>query len=146
VVEWPAIKALLDAHVLTIAVGGGGIPVIRHEDGSLTGVDAVIDKDRASDLLGRLVEADTLIIVTQIDKVYLRFGQPDAEALDVLTADRAQRMLEAGEFPAGSMGPKIDAALGFLAHGGREVIITDPESILAAVAGKAGTRVVPATT
>jgi len=146
VVEWPAIKALLDAHVLTIAVGGGGIPVIRQEDGSLIGVDAVIDKDRASDLLGRLVEADTLIIVTQIDKVYLRFGQPDAEALDVLTADRAQRMLEAGEFPAGSMGPKIDAALGFLAHGGREVIITDPESILAAVAGKAGTRVVPATT
>ena len=142
VVEWPAIKALLDAGVIAVAVGGGGIPVVRDDDGQLHGVDAVIDKDRASDLLGRLVGADTLMIITQIDKVYLRFGQPDAEALDVLPIARAKRMLEAGEFPPGSMGPKIESAVGFLENGGREVIITDPESILDAVAGRAGTRVV----
>jgi carbamate kinase len=145
VVEWPAIKALLDAGVLVIAVGGGGIPVVREPDGQLHGVDAVIDKDRASDLLGRLVKADTLMIVTQIDKVFVRFGQPDAEALDVLPASRARELLAAGEFPDGSMGPKIEAALGFLASGGREVIITDPSAILAAVAGEAGTRIVPDT-
>jgi carbamate kinase len=143
VVEWPAIKALLDAGVLVIAVGGGGIPVIGEAGGELRGVDAVIDKDRASDLLGRLVAADTLMIVTQIDRVFVRFGQPDAEALDVVPASRARALLEAGEFPAGSMGPKIESALGFLASGGREVIITDPPSILAAVAGEAGTRIVP---
>lgn len=142
VVEWPAIKALLDAGVLVIAVGGGGIPVVRQPDGQLHGVDAVIDKDRASDLLGRLVKADTLMIVTQIDKVFVRFGQPDAEALDVVPVTRAQKLLAAGEFPAGSMGPKIESALGFLANGGREVIITDPSAILDAVAGKAGTRIV----
>jgi carbamate kinase len=144
VVEWPAIRALLDAGVLAVAVGGGGIPVVRDADGMLHGVDAVIDKDRASALLGRLVGADTLMIVTQIEKVHLRFGQPDAEALDVLPADQARELLAAGEFPAGSMGPKIESALGFLDHGGREVIITDPESLLAAAAGKAGTRIVPA--
>jgi carbamate kinase len=143
VVEWPAIKALLDAGVLVIAVGGGGIPVVREPDGQLRGVDAVIDKDRASDLLGRLVGADTLMIVTQIEKVFVRFGQPDAEALAILPASRARSLLAAGEFPAGSMGPKIESALGFLANGGREVIITDPVSILAAVAGRAGTRILP---
>lgn len=143
VVEWPAIKALLDAGVLVVAVGGGGIPVVREAGGELRGVDAVIDKDRASDLLGRLVEADTLMIVTQIERVYLRFGRPDAEALAVLPASRASELLEAGEFPPGSMGPKIESALGFLAGAGREVIITDPPNILAAVAGEAGTRIVP---
>jgi carbamate kinase len=143
VIEWPAIRALLDAGVLVVSVGGGGIPVVRDPGGELRGVDAVIDKDRASDLLGRLVGADTLMIVTQIDRVFVRFGQPDAEALEVLPASRARALLEAGEFPAGSMGPKIESALGFLDHGGREVIITDPGSILAAVAGEAGTRIVP---
>ena len=145
VVEWPAIKALLDAGVRAIAVGGGGIPVVREEGGRLRGVDAVIDKDRASDLLGRLVGADTLMIVTQIEKVFVRFGQPDAEALDLLTVERAGELLAAGEFPAGSMGPKIESALSFLAQGGREVIITDPDSILDAVAGRAGTRIVAET-
>jgi carbamate kinase len=143
VVEWPAIKALLDAGVLVVAVGGGGIPVVREDDGQLRGVDAVIDKDRASDLLGRLVKADTLMIVTQIDKVQVRFGQPDAESLDVLEASRARQLLADGEFPPGSMGPKIEAALGFLDQGGREVIITDPPSLLAAVQGRAGTRIIP---
>ena len=85
-----------------------------------------------------------LVIVTQVDKVFVRFGQPDQEALDVLPADRAAELLAAGEFPAGSMGPKIEAALSFLAGGGREVIITSPEAMLAAIDGRAGTRIVPA--
>ncbi|RKZ19667.1 carbamate kinase [bacterium] len=143
VVEWEAIKALLDADVLTIAAGGGGVPVIRNAAGELEGVDAVIDKDRASDLLGRLVGADTLVIVTQIEKVCAGFGTPSQEELDILPAGRAAAMLAAGEFPAGSMGPKIEAALGFLEAGGRRVVITAPHSILEAVAGTAGTSIVP---
>ena len=144
VVEWPAIKAMLDAGVLVIAAGGGGVPVIRNEAGDLEGVDAVIDKDRASDLLGRLVEADVLVIVTQVEKVCAGFGTPDEEPLDVLPAERAAAMLAAGEFPAGSMGPKIEAALSFLEGGGREVVITTPELILDAVDGTRGTRILPA--
>jgi carbamate kinase len=143
VVEWEAIKALVAAGVVTIAVGGGGVPVVRNAQGELEGVDAVIDKDRASDLLGRLIGADALVIITQVDKVYARFGQPDQEALDVLPASRAEAMLAEGQFPAGSMGPKIEAALSFLAGGGREVIITSPDAFLAAVQGQAGTRIVP---
>ena len=143
VVEWEAIKALVDAGVLTIATGGGGVPVVREENGDLVGIDAVIDKDRASDLLGRLIGADVLVIITQVEKVYARFGQPDAEALDVLPVGRAQAMLAAGEFPVGSMGPKIEAAVSFLAAGGEAVIITSPEHLLAAVEGRAGTRIVP---
>jgi len=142
VVEYAAIKALVDGGVLTIAVGGGGVPVVRNAAGDLEGVDAVIDKDRASDLLGRLIGADILVIITQVDKVYAHFGTPEQEALDVLPASRAQRMLDDGEFPAGSMGPKIESAISFLAGGGKEVIITSPEKFLDAVDGKAGTRVV----
>jgi len=143
VVEWEAIKALLEAGVLTIAAGGGGVPVTRDQDGLLAGCDAVIDKDRASDLLGRLIGAEVLVIITQVEKVYARFGQDDQEALAVLPASRAQEMLAAGEFPVGSMGPKIEAAISFLAAGGREVIITSPENLLGAVAGEQGTRIVP---
>ena len=144
VVEWEAIKALVAAGVLTIAVGGGGVPVVRNPAGELEGVDAVIDKDRASALLGRLIEADVLVIITQVEKVYARFGQPDQEALSVLPADRAATMLADGEFPAGSMGPKIEAAVSFLEGGGQEVIITCPEDFLEAIEGNKGTRIVPA--
>jgi carbamate kinase len=123
-------------------VGGGGVPVIRNDAGELEGVDAVIDKDRASDLLGRLIGADVLVIITQVDKVYTRFGEPDQEALDVLTASRAAQMLANGEFPAGSMGPKIESAISFLAGGGKEVIITSPAEFLNSVEGNGGTRIV----
>ncbi len=143
VMEYEAIKAMADAGVLVIAVGGGGIPVVINAAGELEGVDAVIDKDRASDLLGRLIGADTLVIITQVDKVYTRFGQPDQEALDVLTAGQAQQMLDNGEFPAGSMGPKIESAVSFLSGGGQEVIITSPKEFLNSVEGKGGTRIVP---
>ncbi len=144
VVEWEAIRTLVGAGVLTIATGGGGVPVRRDASGHLHGVDAVIDKDRASALLGRLIGADVLVIITQVDKVFARFGQEDQEALDVLKTDRAAALLAAGEFPAGSMGPKIEAALSFLAGGGSEVVITSPDLLLAAVDGRAGTRILPA--
>ncbi len=144
VIEYEAIKAMVDAGVLVIAVGGGGIPVKLNEEGELEGVDAVIDKDRASDLLGRLIAADVLVIITQVNKVYAKFGTPDQEALHVLPVDRASEMLANGEFPVGSMGPKIESAISFLAGGGREVIITSPEDFLDSVEGHGGTRIVPA--
>ena len=143
VIEWEAIKALVDAGVLTIATGGGGVPVTRDSAGMLAGCDAVIDKDRASDLLGQLIGADVLVIITQVDKVCVNFGKENQEALAVLPVSRAQALLDNGEFPVGSMGPKIEAAISFLAAGGQEVIITSPEHLLAAVEGREGTRVVP---
>jgi len=142
IVEWEAIRALNDAGVLTIAAGGGGVPVMRGPDGMLRGVDAVIDKDRASALLAGLIGADVLVIVTQVDRVYAGFGTPDQEPLAVLTAGRARELLAAGEFPAGSMGPKIESALTFLEGGGDQVIITAPGRIAAALAGEEGTRIV----
>ncbi|MCK9996225.1 MAG: carbamate kinase [Candidatus Krumholzibacteria bacterium] len=144
VIEWEAIRTLVEAGVLTIATGGGGVPVIRNDDGLLEGVDAVIDKDRAAALLGGLIGADVLIIVTQVEKVCVRFGQPDEEALDVMTVDQATKMLAEGEFPPGSMGPKIESAVSFISGGGKSVIITSSEHILAAVAGDRGTTIIPA--
>jgi carbamate kinase len=144
VVEWEAIKTLVASGVMTIATGGGGVPVVRDERGHLHGVDAVIDKDRASDLLGRLIGADILVIVTQVERVCARFGRPDQETLEQLSTARAAGMLAAGEFPAGSMGPKIEAALSFLAGGGKQVIITCPEALHEAVHGRRGTRIQPA--
>lgn len=143
VVEAEAIGALVESGVLTIAVGGGGVPVIRNSQGRLEGVDAVIDKDRASDLLGRLIGAEVLVIITQVDKVCARFGQPDQESLDVLDVERAMALLADGEFPAGSMGPKIESAISFLNGGGKEVIITSPEFLLDAIEGRHGTRILP---
>jgi carbamate kinase len=143
VVEWEAIRILVEAGVMTIATGGGGIPVVRGANGHLHGVDAVIDKDRASDLLGRLIGADVLVIVTQVDQVCENFGKSDQRALASITVSRALEMLGAGEFPPGSMGPKIEAAVSFLGGGGREVIITSPDNILAGIAGEQGTRILP---
>jgi len=144
VIEWEAIRTLVEAGVLTIATGGGGVPVIRNNDGLLEGVDAVIDKDRASALLGGLIGAEVLIIVTQVEKVCVRFGQPDEKALDVMTLDEARNLLAEGEFPPGSMGPKIESAVSFLASGGQSVVITSPEHILAALTGDRGTTIIPA--
>jgi carbamate kinase len=144
VVEGETIAALVREGVITIAAGGGGIPVVRDRQGELRGCDAVIDKDRAAALLGRVVAADTLIIVTSVDRVYQGYGSEGAVALPQLDTDEASRLLAAGEFPSGSMGPKIEAALAFLAGGGREVVITDAVSLSAAMLGRAGTRIVPA--
>ena len=143
VVEFEAIRRMLDAGVLVIACGGGGVPVAVCEREMIEGIDAVIDKDRASELLAELVGADTFVIITMVETVCRAYGTPEETPLGRVTATKAESMLKAGEFPAGSMGPKIESALKFLAAGGREVIITDPEHLSAAIAGTAGTRIVP---
>ena len=139
VVEWEVIRAMIQAGIIAIAAGGGGVPVARDDAGELHGIDAVIDKDRASALLGKLIGADTLVIVTSVDRVFRAFGTPQAQPLSHLTAGEAKQLLDAGEFPAGSMGPKIEAALAFLADGGRRVLITNPGSILRGLEGGSGT-------
>jgi carbamate kinase len=140
IIEYPEIQVLIDAGAVVIAAGGGGIPVVRR-DGALEGAAAVIDKDYASSLLATEIGAELLIMSTAVSKVYVDYNQPEQRALDRLTVAEAEELARAGQFPAGSMGPKIEAALRFLKHGGKEVIITDPPNIVAAVAGKAGTRI-----
>jgi carbamate kinase len=143
IVELPAIRALLAAGVLPIAVGGGGVPVARRTDGSLLGVEAVIDKDLAAALLARELGAESLIILTDIDRVYLDFLSSARRPLTHLALDEARQHLAAGEFLPGSMEPKIEAAIEFLHAGGRRVIICLPEELDVALKGEAGTTVVP---
>ncbi|RMH60507.1 MAG: carbamate kinase [Calditrichaeota bacterium] len=139
IVEKKVIKLLLDAGGVVVAAGGGGIPVYRDERGWLEGVDGVIDKDLASALLGNEVGAETLVILTGVDKVALGFGTPQQKDLDHMTVEEAQRALDAGEFPKGSMGPKIQAAINFLNGGGQKVIITSIENAVSALQGGTGT-------
>lgn len=144
IVELDTIGALLDSGTTVIAVGGGGIPVVAQPDGDLRGVAAVIDKDRAAALVGVSLGAELLLISTGVEKVALNFGRPDQVDLDEITLERARRHLAEGtHFAKGSMAPKIEAAISFLEGGGKLVVITDPEHIGAAVAGRTGTRIVP---
>ncbi len=142
ILEKDAIARLVDAGIVVIACGGGGIPV-AWEGGHLAGVEGVVDKDLASAVLARDLRAQRLIIVTSVERVCLGFGRPGAKPLDTITAAEARRYLAAGEFPPGSMGPKIEAAIGFIEHGGRECIITCTEQVASALHGGAGTHVVP---
>ncbi|RLD16557.1 carbamate kinase [candidate division KSB1 bacterium] len=145
VIEKDIIKNLVDMGVVVIAAGGGGIPVYidhaRHE-GWLEGVDAVIDKDLASAVLGLEIGAEKLVIITGVEKVALKFGTPDQVDLDILTVSEAKKYMAQGEFPKGSMGPKIQAAINFIEGGGQEVIITSIEQTSQALKGNAGTRIV----
>lgn len=141
--EAGVIAVLASRGVVTIAAGGGGVPVVELEDGTLEGVDAVVDKDRASALLGIQAGAERLVILTSIDAVYAGFGTPAQRVLDRLTASQAERLLAGGEFASGSMGPKIEAAVAFLRHGGREVRVGLPEQMDALLAGRAGTVLLP---
>jgi carbamate kinase len=140
VVEEEVIRGLLAQDVLVIAAGGGGIPVVRSGEG-LKGVEAVIDKDRVSALLAQRLGVDCFIISTDADRVYVDYRKPTQRPLGDVTADEVQRLFDAGQFPPGNMGPKIESALRFLASGGREVIITSYEHIREAVHGRAGTRI-----
>lgn len=142
ILEEHAIRALLDSGVVAIACGGGGIPVAWEGD-RLVGVEGVVDKDAASSLLATRLGARRLIIVTSVDRVAVRFHSPAPCWLDVLTLDQARGHLEAGEFPPGSMGPKIEAAIDFVAGGGTECIITSAERAVDAAGGRAGTHIVP---
>jgi carbamate kinase len=142
IIELDAIKVLLYAGIVTIAAGGGGIPVVENEDGDLIGVEAVVDKDYASALLAREIEADLFLISTAVEKVALNYCRPDQVWLDRMTVAEAQAYDDEGHFPHGSMGPKIEAAIYYLKYGGDEVIITNPENITRALRGETGTRIV----
>lgn len=137
-----AIKLLVENGVVVIAAGGGGIPVYVESNGWLEGLDAVIDKDFASAVLGNEVGADELMILTGVEKVALNFGKPDQKFLDSMTVVEAKKYLSEGHFPAGSMGPKIQAAINFLEGGGRRVVITSIEKSVAAALGHAGTVII----
>ena len=143
IVEERVIKTLLDNDIIVIAVGGGGIPVVRQPTGELQGCAAVIDKDLASCLLAKNLKADVFVISTGVDKVALDFGKPTQRFLDQMTMAEAEKYLAEGQFPAGSMGPKIAAAVDYLKHGGRRVIITQPHLLEEAIQGGTGTHIVP---
>ena len=142
IIEQASITALLEAGVTVIACGGGGVPVIR-VGGRLVGVEAVVDKDRSSALLAHLVKADQLVCLTGVDEVMVDFGLPTERAIHQATLSEIAAHLEAGEFPEGSMAPKIRSAMQFLIDGGKRVIITSPERLTDALRGEAGTHLVP---
>jgi len=139
IVEADIIRRFFEEGVVVIACGGGGIPVCVEADGTLTGVEAVVDKDLASSVLGAALGADVILDLTAVDGVKLDFGSPQERSLKTLTVAEAKKYLAEGHFAPGSMGPKIEAAIGFLEQGGREVIITLPERVLEAREGRAGT-------
>jgi carbamate kinase len=141
IVEEPVIRTLLAQGVLVIAAGGGGIPVVRTPDG-LEGIEAVIDKDRASALLASRLGVDCFIISTDADCVYVDYRRPTQRPLGRVTAADLAAYYAAGQFPPGNMGPKVESALRFLNNGGREVIITSYEHLRAAAHGDAGTHIV----
>jgi carbamate kinase len=143
IIEADVIRTILDQDILVIAAGGGGIPVVRRECGTLAGVDAVIDKDRASLLLAIQLGVDRLVFSTDADHVYLKFKQPGQRALKRVGLSEIMTYYDAGEFPPGSMGPKIEAAAQFLRAGGQEAIITSLDHLAEAVTGDAGTHIVP---
>jgi len=141
VVEIGAIRRLVSGGAIVIAAGGGGIPVTRQWDGSYHGVEAVIDKDLASSLLARLLGCEMLCIITGVERVAIHFGKPEQRDLERATAEELSRYAAEGHFSAGSMGPKVQAAIEFVRGGGREVVITSPAKLREALDGKAGTRV-----
>ncbi len=145
VVPHRIIRDLVEAGRIVIAAGGGGVPVIINGRGLFEGVEAVIDKDYAASLLAREVKADLFIILTAIERVYLNFGRPDQVEVPVLTVGEAHRHLADGQFPPGSMGPKIRAAIEFIEAGGEEVLITKDSHLKAALLNRSGTRVVAGT-
>jgi carbamate kinase len=136
------IRSLLDNDTIVIAAGGGGIPVFINSNGYLEGVEAVIDKDFASSLIAREEGVDLFVILTGVDMVYKDFGTEEARPLKVMDVEQAQRMLDQGEFPAGSMGPKIAAAIEYIEGGGQEVLITSAAKLRAALLKRSGTRIV----
>jgi carbamate kinase len=145
ILDAPAVLELMNAGFVVVANGGGGIPVVRREDGSLGGVEAVIDKDLGAAMLARLVHADLLVVATDVPQAVLRFGTPDAEPLGQVTLGTMRRHAAEGHFASGSMGPKVDAVCRFVAGTGRPGVITSLARIVDAVTdvGSTGTVVVP---
>jgi len=141
IVESDSIKTLFETGTVVIASGGGGVPVITRDDGSREGVEAVVDKDLTAELFAREIGAEILLMLTDVGKVAINFGRPDQKHLDDITIAEAARYFSEGQFPPGSMGPKIEAAIRFIKGGGEKVIITSLESAREALAGKAGTLI-----
>jgi len=140
--EKDIIRTLVEQGIVVVAGGGGGIPVYFDERGWLEGIDGVIDKDRTSAVLAHEIGADSLVIVTGVDKVAINFGKADQQELSRLTVSEAKQYLDDGQFPAGSMGPKIGAAIDFIENGGKQVIITSIEKAAEALKGNEGTVIV----
>lgn len=143
IIELDAIKELLDKDHVVIAVGGGGIPVIRSSEGFLEGVNAVIDKDHASSLLAKELNADLFIISTAVDYVCIHFGLPDEEKISSMTVARAKELITDKQFGKGSMLPKIEACIDFVEATGNKAIITSPSQLGTAVLNKSGTTIIP---
>ncbi|MFQ5631535.1 MAG: carbamate kinase [bacterium] len=141
IVEQEIVCHLIEQGYVVLSCGGGGIPVYRENDGSLEGVDAVIDKDLASAVLATTIRADALFILTRVEQVAINYASPNQENILNMTIAQAEKWLAEGQFPAGSMGPKIQAAINFLKAGGKECIITSTEKLLDAIAGKSGTTI-----
>jgi len=140
IIEIDVIRRLLDNRTVVVAVGGGGIPVVRLPDGTLDGIDGIIDKDLASSLAARELSASRLVMITGVDNVYVNFRKPNQKSLERVGLGELKRYRDDGEFPTGSMGPKIRAAVEFLeASPDGEVIITSPEKLYNALAGRGGT-------
>ena len=139
IVELEAIRSLLDQGIIVVAAGGGGVPVVKDEHGYVKGVEAVIDKDLASSLLARNLQANLFVISTAVPQVYLNFKKPGQIALDKMTVEAAEQYMEEGQFSPGSMLPKIKACVDFVRATGHSAIITNPENIERALDGKSGT-------
>lgn len=143
IVENESVKRLMEIGEIVIAAGGGGIPVILKEDGSLEGVDVVVDKDLASSVLALDVKADYLMMLTGVDKAYLNFSKSKRTPLNTITVKEAERYLHEGHFPEGSMGPKIQAAINFIKGGGECSFIAAIDKVEDSLLGLTGTRIVP---
>ncbi|MBN1824611.1 MAG: carbamate kinase [Candidatus Eisenbacteria bacterium] len=143
IIEGEAVRAMVNAGPVVIAVGGGGIPVGAGAEGRLDGLEAVIDKDRTGFLLARATGAKIFAILTGVEKVAIDYGKPEQRDLDSFTTAEARRWLEEGQFPPGSMGPKIEAAIAFLERGGKGVLITSVDNLYDGIKGTAGTWITP---
>ena len=144
IVELETVETLLERGIITITVGGGGIPVVDPGDGNYRGIAAVIDKDYASSLLAQKIKADLFVISTAVEKVAINFGRPEQKWLDKMTVAEAKAYLAEGtHFAKGSMAPKIQAIIWFMENGGKQALITNPENIGRALKGETGTWIVP---
>jgi len=141
--KW-VIRDLVIAGRIVIAAGGGGIPVIINGNGLFQGVEAVIDKDFTASLIAREVKAELFVILTNVPRVYLNYGQPDETPVSVMTVDEAQKYLGQEHFPPGSMGPKIEAAVEYVRSGGKEVLITSANHLKASLINRSGTKIIAA--
>jgi len=147
IVDAEAIKRMVDAGIIVIASGGGGIPVIQREDGTYEGIEAVIDKDKAGERLAEVINPDIFLILTDVEKAYLNYGKPNQRPIDKMTLEEAKKYLEEGHFLAGSMGPKVLACIRFLEWGlkrgeKKRAIITALDKAVDAVEGRTGTHIV----